>query len=274
MEADKQRAGNAVRMIRLEALFPSGRGISGQCRIVFMSDLHIGTSLRPAHRQAASLVRAAQPRLVILGGDLVNGESGWPLFREWLSQLDLSPVICVPGNWEYKSRGGLRRAAEHLAAAGVRLLRNAVLRLSEEKGAAVVVGIDDPRRGKPDPDRLLPEIRCLRGAPGAVIAACHNPDIIPRTPPWVDLLLCGHTHGGQICLPGRRAILTSSRVGRRYAYGLHSLGPGRYVYVTSGVGVTYLPVRINCPAEIVVLDLAAAGDRAQRLVVRMSEVQW
>jgi len=240
--------------------------------MVFMSDLHIGASLRPAHRQAAALAQAANPRLVVLGGDLVNGEIGWRAFRKWLAELDVPQVVCVPGNWEYKSRGGLRKAQEQLAAAGVTLLRNRVVPLSE-KGRAVLAGIDDPRRGKPDLERVLSEVQRMEGSPDLVIAVCHNPDIIRRLPPWVDLLLCGHTHGGQICLPGRRAIVTSTRIGRRYAYGLHSLGPCRYLYVTSGVGVTYLPVRWNCPPEIVVVELTEAGDPEQRLIVRMSEVK-
>lgn len=254
-----------VRAIRLALQWAGSAEVcQGGWRLAFLSDLHIGRRLSRVHLEAAELVRKAQPRIVILGGDLVNRPAGWDALRRWLQQLGSARVLAVPGNWEYKRRGGMEVAEKELTALGVQVLRNDVCWLDEDAGV-VLAGIDDPRRGRPDWELLRLRLQ-ERAAPGRlVVAVCHSPDILPELPEWVVLLLCGHTHGGQICLPGRRAVLTSTRVGRRFAYGLHRLGPGRYAYVTSGVGATYIPLRVNCPAEVVFVE-AAEGVQGEPVV--------
>ena len=74
----------------------------------------------------------------------------------------------------------------------------------------------------------------------------------------MDLYLCGHTHGGQIRLPGLGAVFTSSRFGRRYDRGLHRLPHGGAIYTTSGVGLEGMGLpraRFFCPPEVAVLEV-------------------
>ena len=96
------------------------------------------------------------------------------------------------------------------------------------------------------------------GAPtSATILLSHNPDILPRVPETVSLTLCGHTHGGQVCLPGYGALYTASAYGRRFVAGW--VRAPAMAYVSRGLGVSGAPLRFACPAEITVLDLAPAG---------------
>ena len=69
-----------------------------------------------------------------------------------------------------------------------------------------------------------------------------------------DLILCGHTHGGQVCLPNGRALMTHSQTGKKYLAGLERIGSSA-VYTTSGVGSSLLPFRIFCPPEVVHITL-------------------
>ena len=118
--------------------------------------------------------------------------------------------------------------------------------------ALTFVGVGDARRRDPDWAAAL-----SRAEPGGFnIGICHSPDgVVSASRQAIPLLLCGHTHGGQVCLPGIGPLVTETRlVGRRFASGLcrydHTL-----IYVNRGIGWTRFPVRFNCPPEISVLTL-------------------
>ena len=83
----------------------------------------------------------------------------------------------------------------------------------------------------------------------------HNPDFVEQIrDPRVDLVLSGHTHGGQVVFPFVGAPVTSSRYGQKYVQGLRQ-GPSARVFVTRGVGTTGLPMRFGCPPEVVLITL-------------------
>jgi len=85
---------------------------------------------------------------------------------------------------------------------------------------------------------------------------CHNPDVLlMRERLAFHLLVCGHTHGGQIRLPGIGAVVTSTRLGRKFDKGLFQLGPTQYVFITQGVGMGEVPLRILCPPEVALLNI-------------------
>jgi hypothetical protein len=86
----------------------------------------------------------------------------------------------------------------------------------------------------------------------------HYPDQFHRAKPLAaDFFLAGHTHGGQICLPGGIPIITHDRMPRRYASGIHRLGETWYI-VSRGMGYASLPLRVNCPSEVAEVTVAAA----------------
>jgi predicted MPP superfamily phosphohydrolase len=90
---------------------------------------------------------------------------------------------------------------------------------------------------------------------GTIVALTHNPDIFPRLPEYVPLLLAGHTHGAQVCLPLLGYVVEPSRVsGERYVRG-HVYENGRHLFVTTGIGTSIVPVRFGVPPEIVLLTV-------------------
>ena len=89
----------------------------------------------------------------------------------------------------------------------------------------------------------------------------HDPIWFAHVPEGPHLTLAGHTHGGQIRLPGIGALITASRAPRSWAYGLVEKD-GRLLYVTSGIGTSGLPIRIGAPPEIVLLEISAPAGGA------------
>ena len=103
--------------------------------------------------------------------------------------------------------------------------------------------------------------RALGGLPGSMprLLLSHNPDLAEqaefiRSGLRVDLMLSGHTHGGQVRLPGLGAPISSSRFGQKYSQGLVE-GPVCRVFVCRGIGVSAFPLRLGVPPEIAVLEL-------------------
>jgi predicted MPP superfamily phosphohydrolase len=88
-----------------------------------------------------------------------------------------------------------------------------------------------------------------------VIALTHNPDIFPRVPSRVQLLIAGHTHGAQVRLPFIGYVVEPSRMsGDRYVRG-HVYENGHHLFVTTGIGTSIVPVRFGVPPEIVLLTI-------------------
>lgn len=222
--------------------------------VAWLADLHYGPFIREGSLAAwVDTTLALRSDLVLLGGDLVDYLQRGSLdpLLEQLSRIQAPlGVWGVWGNHDHHRLGPMIGDFEvALDAAGVRILRN--------RGALVrddlfLAGIDDLRTGRPDLRAALAE----RPADVPCLLLSHNPDVLPAVPLSVDLTLCGHTHGGQVCLPGVGAVVTSSRYGRRFVSGWVE-GPARG-YVSRGLGVTHLPLRLGCPAELTHLTLLVA----------------
>jgi predicted MPP superfamily phosphohydrolase len=152
-------------------------------------------------------------------------------------------------------RANRPEVAAALGAAGVRLLDDEIATLAAPHGDVTVIGIDDPIRGTPDG-------AVLDGAAGARVLLMHAPDgLLAAGARHFDLALCGHTHGGQIVLPGGWIpYLPHGELSRAYPVGEYALeGDGeRTLIVSRGVGCSTLPVRIGCPAEVHCITLVAA----------------
>ncbi|NUQ02137.1 MAG: metallophosphoesterase [Armatimonadetes bacterium] len=261
--------------VSVPGLPPAAEGL----RLALLSDLHVGPLLsHEAVRRAVAVTNAASPDVVILGGDYI--EHCQPsLARQALRLLArLKPrhgLYATLGNHDYRHNLGLVR--EELERIGARLLVNDAARLTEGLWLA---GLDDLMEGTPDLQRLVAAL------PGdeSVVLMSHNPSVLPhvRQLPW--LVLAGHTHGCQFCLPTldgnrsmrvpgiARAFYAAEWLGHpprrrpresicafRYPSGWYQDGLAR-MYVTRGVGFNQtLPLRVNCPSEIACLTLRQAA---------------
>jgi uncharacterized protein len=244
--------------VHVDGLDPRHDGV----RIAQLSDIHVGNLTPVAHIQAAiRAANAAEPDLIALTGDYVcwrRHEVG--LAAEQLGGLRAPRVLAVLGNHDYMVSGeGVVRALEHH---GYEVLRNRTTVATVRGAPLAVIGVDDPVTRHDDLDAAL------AGAPARVtrIALCHLGDRGPALAArGADLVLSGHTHGGQIYIAGVTDRLMR-KIGLRYRRGLYPLAhPAAArrstLYVTPGVGFSGVTRRIGegTRAEVAVLTLRAAA---------------
>lgn len=238
-------------------LLPTGRE-RPPLRVAFLSDLHLGpTTPRATLDRAFDLVSARSPDVVLLGGDYVFLDATRARADELEARVAAlrAPVkLAVLGNHDlWTAHGRLERA---LARAGARVLVNQAARLPPPYDDVAVLGLDDPWTGAPD---AAPGLAACAGA-RLTIALCHSPDGLAfARAPAVELLFAGHTHGGQIALPGPRPIvLPPGPFSRRLPFGLFRVD-GTWVFVSRGVGATELPVRAHAPPDVALVTLRPAA---------------
>jgi predicted MPP superfamily phosphohydrolase len=149
-----------------------------------------------------------------------------------------------------------------LTSGGAHVLLDRGLRLPPPHEDIGVIGLDDPLTSR----QLFDAAAARAGVAGAmatlpagvssVIAVAHSPDTLPALEGrGVSMLLCGHTHGGQIALPGYRPLVMPSRVGRRYPFGLHHLDDGLTLFVSRGLGTSMVPLRTWAPEDLAVFNV-------------------
>jgi predicted MPP superfamily phosphohydrolase len=225
-------------------------------RILHISDIHISdgmgaSDLEPGFR----LGLAAQPDLICLTGDFVSYTRGFDrtgLQRMLRLAAGQAPTYAVLGNhdggaWLARS-GGDRSTApmrELVAATGVRMLHND----STVEGDLTLVGVGDYWGGELDAQRAFRKVP--HSAPTVVL--CHNPDgkQLLEQHSW-NLMLSGHTHGGQARIPGLTPLWAPG-ADKRFLAGLYSW-QGRQLFVTRGLGSPH-HVRAFCRPEVSILDL-------------------
>jgi uncharacterized protein len=222
--------------------------------IAHMSDIHHGiyTSLDYINR-CVEIVNGLKPDLVALTGDFTFGGGRYlePCAEAFRSLKSRAGVYAVLGNHDYYLGAGL--VARAFRRAGVDLMIDQKERLEHRGDKLWVLGVDDLYYGETRLPHVMREIP--RGETRIVLA--HEPDYIEEFAEkgeHADLLMCGHTHGGQIRFPLIGAPQVPSAYGQRYAMGLARKG-AMQIYTTRGVGSILLPVRFDCPPEIALYTL-------------------
>jgi predicted MPP superfamily phosphohydrolase len=219
--------------------------------ILHLSDLH-GRIRAFSHPKFSIWLREAD--LIALTGDLYSPTIPRVRLAAQLATLDPAKLVYVSGNHDYR-RGRLALAPWDPPDGSI--LDNRVV-VRERGGAPYqTAGLPDLKKGRPDWDALTLE----PGLPAILLA--HRPDVVlhPAAAPFC-LVLAGHTHGGQVRLPGFGAILKHSVLARRAVYGLSRPRPGQTLIVSAGLGTSELPIRFCDRPEVVrvVLEQAPAGE--------------
>lgn len=277
-----------LRITRLEIAVPDLPSDLHGFKIAFLSDLHVGMMYVPRQKILDALDEFA-PDLLVLGGDYASGKLRVTQAADLVEELARrQPTAAIAGNTEHYLPWDLDELARRLESAGGRLLRNQAWHIRHGEATIEIVGLDSPTYHADDADAALAE--CDADA-DLRIALVHSPTA------WQDIgrlaahiALCGHTHGGQVRIPGLEAPVTHPSYPRRLAAGLFRLrtepvpraerlvghweilrtagairadaSEGTLMYVSRGVGVTVPQVRLMCPPELVQIEIKCSEEPA------------
>lgn len=251
-----------VRRVRAPTRPPTVSAELLPLRVALVTDLHFGR-FTAFHRRVATELARADPHLVALGGDSVHEPGGLDALDTFLALLPRgTPLVGVMGNWEYWGEVPPGDLGSVLETHGGRLLVNEATELEVAGRRLVVTGVDDSVAGSPDPNlaRRTPD----DGAGHLILAHCPvfrdelSADRGAQAPPGTGaaqgppVILAGHTHGGQIALPGRPFTPPGSG---RYAEGWYTDAGAPPMYVSRGLGTSVIPFRVGCRPELPVVEL-------------------
>ncbi|MCX7633105.1 MAG: metallophosphoesterase [Turneriella sp.] len=235
-------------------------------RIVQISDIHIGILIGEDYlRYTIPLIKKLKPDYLVVTGDIIDNSNAFlPVAQRYFAKLaelvphqDSQPrLLGVLGNHDLIDDGDV--AAAGFARSGLLILRNRLLALKRGRGSLQLAGLDYPPLGtkrSKTMQQYFQKVAAQRKAELPLILLNHNPaDFAFLKTQGVDLVLSGHTHGGQINLSQKQeTLLNGARWFYRY-YVDHYEENGAQLYVNRGLG-HWFPLRVNCPAEITVLTL-------------------
>lgn len=215
-------------------------------RVGMITDIHHSAAVPAADvERAVALLLAATPDLVVLGGDYVSFQDRTFVgpVAELLAPLAHAPLgaFAVLGNHDDD-----REMPAALAAKGFAVLRDQRTALAIRGERLDLAGIRFWTRSAGD------IARALRGTGGTTMLLAHDPRRLAEAAALdVQLVLSGHTHGGQVIVPGVGAV-----AGRKFpVLAGYARRENTALFVSRGVGTVYVPVRINCPPDVAVLTL-------------------
>jgi hypothetical protein len=246
--------------VRLRGLADSFHGM----RIAQISDLHYDEYTEPYFiREVVARVNALRPDVVLITGDFV---SYGPLSRRFgarhanpcaalLQNLECPLRFAVMGN--HDAEVGEAIVTDALTTHGIPVLENRYVPLERDGRRLWIGGVGDVMHRKVLLESAVPP-RPLRGNDPVVLMA-HEPDFANRVARYggVDLMLSGHSHGGQVRLPLVGPLILPP-MGKKYVQGFFQVG-AMTLYVNRGIGTVGIPVRCWCRPEITMFTLSAGG---------------
>lgn len=222
-------------------------------KIVQVSDLH-GADICS---ELIDAVKAEKPDIIALTGDLITTEADLPVAEKTVNALsEICDVYFVSGNHEYAS-GCIDAVCDIINNAGVRFLRNEFLALEREDGRLILAGVEDPNAyyDMTQPDELVYKLRDEYPTDPVVLLGHRNYWVTEYPELPVELILCGHEHGGVIRLPGIGGVLGHGRV-LFPEYDAGAYYSGSYTMIVSrGLGNSLPVPRMFNPPEIVSITL-------------------
>ena len=251
----------AVRLTKLEFAFSRLPREFDGFTILQLSDTHI-SHWWDGERRMEQIVRANPADMLVVTGDIAVNARGARLVRDFLDRVRPDGgIYAVWGNTEHKGEYGRGRRAD-LTYDDLRVLVNEHVMIERNGAKIVLAGVDDPFTRHDDLDRALEDAP----ANAFKLLLAHAPSIAGRAcDAGVDLMLSGHTHGGQVRVPVIGCVYPHMHEYTKLIMGLfegkklsrilgREAGEMR-VYVSRGIGISNLPMRFLCPPEIVHVTL-------------------
>ncbi|MFZ5975005.1 MAG: metallophosphoesterase [Bacillota bacterium] len=221
-------------------------------KIVFIADVHHNDYLPLSYvEDMAARVNAMHPDIILMGGDYVGHEPEQitPVFGVLGKMSAPLGVYGVLGNHDHWTDAAMCR--EEARKNGIKLIDNDMVWIEKDGARIALAGVGDLDEDVPDVSRVEKET----AEEDYVILLSHNPDYIEQMPTdKVDLMLSGHTHGGQVTFLGLFAPVMPSRTGGKYRTGLYQKD-GTTLIISNGIGVSVLPIRFCAPPQIVEITL-------------------
>ncbi len=233
-------------------------------RLLHLSDLHVERLTRREQRVLEFLAET-HPDVIVITGDYLNlsynnDPESIAQVRSLLAKIQAphgvfatlgSPPVDLP-----------EIASQHFRETNIHLLRHNVVDLDLGQGRQLtLLGMDCTHDMTYDEHQFSSLFAPQNGHTGAAVFLYHSPELMPTVQKYgIDLYLCGHTHGGQVRLPGYGALLTSASTGKRYEMGRYDEN-GTTLYVSRGIGLEGLSaprLRLFCPPEITLVTLIGA----------------
>jgi predicted MPP superfamily phosphohydrolase len=242
--------------VAIDNLPPALNGL----RVLHLSDLHLRPRWLRAYDELIEGHSANPPDLIAVTGDFVEHRMN---FRKTLPTLQrlVTGLTSRLGTFAILGNHDGDLLGPRLLDWGVHLVSGRTALLESSHAGLEIVGV--PSVSRLDPVRAFVDSVKPRqpGVPRVVLA--HFPDSIDKLDPLAaDLVLAGHTHGGQCCLPGGLPLVTHDSLPRRMSKGVHELPGGALLVVSRGLGFATLPLRVFCPAEVIEIRLEQAPQRA------------
>ncbi len=236
-----------LRVSRYQLEAPDMKGL----KMVFASDFHLTPGSKERLRKIVAAINAEKPDIVLLGGDFAKGHLrsvSMPAeeIAAGLARISApAGIYAVLGN--HDDWYGKKEMAAALAARGITVLQNDGRQINYKNISFYLGGVEDVSTGRPN------VVRALSGAGKTAVLLSHSPDVFPEVPRQTVMTLAGHTHGGQVYIPGLGAPISNSRYGQKYLRGLKEEA-GRRLITTVGLGTSVLPVRFCSIPEIVSIE--------------------
>ena len=259
-----------------DLFYPELEGMTRPLTLIQITDFHFGMFVGSTElERLVQLVNALEGDAVLITGDVFHS----PLTRVELATPILKQLkprrlgnFAVLGNHDFYTGESL--AVQSLKDSGLTLLRNQWITFREGSADIHLGGIDDPMVnwvwGSRFP-KFESFIAKAPASPGMRILLSHRPSVLPiASQAGIDFVLSGHIHGGQIIFPylGRDRGLSIARLASPFTHGWYRIGKSR-MYLNRGIGLTFVPWRINCPPEITVFHLHPADN--EKTGVRKSQ---
>lgn len=225
-------------------------------RVLQLSDMHVAGTWMPAWGELHERVRRDPPDVILITGDFVEHihdcRPALPLVRRFVDGLQARlGVWGILGN--HDGEFFRLRIGDDFA---VRMLYDETARLQDERSDAVleIVGVQGISTDDPISPSLLESLRDKPPNTTRLVMAHFPQQVMTLATLKCDAIFSGHTHGGQVCLPGGRPLITHDPLPRRFARGVHRFDQS-WLVVSRGLGFSAYAVRTFCPAEAIEVTL-------------------
>lgn len=233
--------------------FDISKSNKNKIKIIQISDLHFD-SIRYFHKSIAKKINSSKPDLIFITGDSIDKTEKIDSLNEFLTLIDNSiPKYAITGNWEYWGNVNLTKLEEMYSNNNCELLINENRSFTIKNREISIIGIDDFIGGNANFHKAIENLK--QTDTNIVLSHCpEHRDIISKEKGDldIDLVLSGHTHGGQITFFGLAPF--KPRGSGKYLKGWYKESEPK-MYISKGVGTSILPIRFGARAEMVQMEI-------------------